>query len=100
MGVAAVVGLVVGFEPAKLPPAILNIAVYKLTFVAAAGLLAAGAVMQRYTRRRGDVAADAAAKPPDVSGERPILPEPLPDPIGDRSDRDFARARGARKHSL
>ncbi len=38
----AVVGLVAGFEPSKLPPALLNIAVYKLTFGAAAGLLAAG----------------------------------------------------------
>ena len=42
VGVIAVVGLVAGFEPSKLPPALLNIAVYKLTFGAAAGLLAAG----------------------------------------------------------
>jgi hypothetical protein len=62
VGLAAVVGLVVGFEPAKLPAALLNIAVYKLTFAAAAGLLAAGAIVQRYARRddqneraRGDV---------------------------------------------
>jgi hypothetical protein len=32
VGVIAVVGLVAGFEPSKLPPALLNIAVYKLTF--------------------------------------------------------------------
>jgi len=42
VGVIAVVGLVAGFEPSKLPPALLNIAVYNLTFGAAAGLLAAG----------------------------------------------------------
>ncbi len=52
VGVAAVVGLVVGFEPSKLPPALLDIAVYKLIFVAAGGLLTAGAVVQRYTARR------------------------------------------------
>jgi hypothetical protein len=51
VGVAAVIGLVVGFEPSKLPPALLNIAVYKLTFGAAAGLLAAGAVVRRYAKR-------------------------------------------------
>jgi hypothetical protein len=62
VGLTAVVGLVVGFEPAKLPAALLNIAVYKLTFAAAAGLLTAGAIVQRYARRddqnqqaRGDV---------------------------------------------
>jgi hypothetical protein len=31
----------------------LKIAVYKLTFIAAGGLLAAGAILHRYTRRRG-----------------------------------------------
>ncbi|HEX6048309.1 MAG TPA: hypothetical protein VFZ21_03545 [Gemmatimonadaceae bacterium] len=51
VGVAAVIGLVVGFEPASLPRSLINIAVYKLTFVAAAGLLAAGAVLHRYARR-------------------------------------------------
>ena len=51
VGVVAVVGLVVGFEPSKLPPALLNIAVYKLTFGAAAGLLAAGAVVRRHAKR-------------------------------------------------
>lgn len=54
VGVAAVVGLVVGFEPSKLPAAVLNIAVYKLTFAAAAGLLAAGALVRRYARHAGD----------------------------------------------
>jgi len=53
VGVLAVLGLVVGFEPATMPRAVLNIAVYKLTFAAAAGLLAAGAIVRRYARRGG-----------------------------------------------
>ena len=51
VGVAAVVGLVVGFEPARLPPALINLAVYKLTAAAAIGLLAAGAIIRRYGKR-------------------------------------------------
>ena len=52
VGVAAGVGLLVGFEPARLPRELLNIAAYKLTFLAAGGLLAAGALALRYERRR------------------------------------------------
>ena len=59
VGCAASVGLLIGFEPARLPPALLNIAAYKLTFISALGLLAAGAVSLRYARR-----AEAAAVPP------------------------------------
>ena len=51
VGVLAGLALVLGFEPARLPAALLNIAAYKLTFLAAFGLLAAGAVVQRYARR-------------------------------------------------
>lgn len=51
VGAAAGVGLLVGFEPAQLPRALLNIAAYKLTFLAAAGLIAAGALVLRYGRR-------------------------------------------------
>ena len=51
VGCVACVGLLVGFEPARLPPALLNIAAYKLTFVAALGLLAAGAVALRSAHR-------------------------------------------------
>lgn len=51
IGVAAGIGLLVGFEPANLPPAILDIAVYKLTFAAALLLLGVGAMALRYGRR-------------------------------------------------
>jgi hypothetical protein len=75
VGVTAVVGLVVGFEPAKLPAALLNIAVYKLTFAAAGGLLAAGAIVQRYARRddgsplSSNNAPDAESQPGGLLGE-------------------------------
>ena len=51
VGVLAVIGLATGFEPSRLPPALLDIAAYKLTFLAAAGLLVAGAVILRRSRR-------------------------------------------------
>ena len=60
VGAAASVGLLLGFEPARLPPALLNIAAYKLTFLAALGLLAAGAMLLRYAHR--DEARDTAAR--------------------------------------
>jgi hypothetical protein len=65
VGVAAGVGLIVGFEPARLPPALLNLAAYKLTFAAALGLLVAGAAVVRYGRREEDherAARDRAAQ--------------------------------------
>ena len=81
--VAAGVGLLLGFEPARLPRELLNIAAYKLTFLAAGGLLAAGALALRYERRRSsanvvdsdggrDLAAlsEGAADPPSVEGRR------------------------------
>jgi hypothetical protein len=51
VGAAAGIGLLVGFEPARLPPALLNIAVYKLLFVSAMAILAAGAVVLRHAGR-------------------------------------------------
>jgi hypothetical protein len=50
VGGAASVGLILGVEPAHLPPALLTIAVYKLTFLAALSILAAGAVVLRHAR--------------------------------------------------
>ena len=54
VGVAASAGLLLGFEPARLPPAVLNLAAYKLTFAAALGLLAMGALFLRHARRERD----------------------------------------------
>ena len=51
VGAAAAVGIVVGFEPSRLPAALLDLAAYKLTFLAAFGLIAAGAVLARHARR-------------------------------------------------
>ena len=50
VGGAAGIGLLIGFEPAQLSRALLNVAAYKLTFLAAGGLLAAGALLMRYGR--------------------------------------------------
>jgi hypothetical protein len=51
VGILAGLGLLLGLEPARLPAALLNVAAYKLTFLAAFGLLAAGAVVRRYAGR-------------------------------------------------
>lgn len=75
VGVAAVVGLVVGFEPSRLPAALIDIAVYKLTFAAAAGLLTAGAIVRRYAKREADqVGPRQSALPPAQPGA-PRLPD-------------------------
>jgi hypothetical protein len=63
VGLAGGVGLLLGFEPARLPPVLVNIAAYKLTFLASAGLLAGGAIALRYARRQpsGEPSATRAA---------------------------------------
>ena|SRR5215203_1557046 len=66
VGVAAGVGLLVGFEPARLPRELLNIAAYKLTFLAAGGLLAAGALALRYDRHQ------TSTNVPDSDGGRDL----------------------------
>ena len=74
VGVAAVIGLTTGFEPSRLPPALVDLAVYKLTFAAAAGLLAAGAIVRRYARRDETARSLGAAR---ASGTLdPVLPAP------------------------
>ena len=62
VGAAAGVGLLLGFEPARLPPALLNLAAYKLTFLAALAILAAGASLVRYGRQRAGSARLAVAR--------------------------------------
>lgn len=94
VGVLAALGLLVGFEPARLPAALLNVAAYKLTFLAAFGLLAAGAVVQRHAHRAARTR-DAlphpreAALPPPPSGESP--PEVRRGAPGDRAPAPRAR---------
>jgi len=73
VGIAAVVGLATGFEPSRLPAALLDVAVYKLTFAAAAGLLAAGAIVRRYVRRDRD-----GVQPPSSAAVEPAARPPLP----------------------
>ena len=79
VGVAAVIGLVVGFEPAELPASLVNIAVYKLTFAAAAGLLAAGAIVRRYAGRTENTRTPASDDSVEPVDERVVLGEGLPD---------------------
>ncbi len=72
VGVAAVVGLMTGFEPSRLPAALIDIAVYKLTFASAAGLLAAGAIVRRYAKREENNQAGRAV--PAEQTDTPRLP--------------------------
>jgi hypothetical protein len=88
VGVAAVVGLVVGFEPARLPPALINIAVYKLTAAAAIGLLAAGAIIRRYDKREQSEAGARRSSLPE-SQAAPALP--AADPSIDLASRQPAK---------
>ncbi|MEO7711667.1 MAG: hypothetical protein ABIV10_01965 [Gemmatimonadaceae bacterium] len=50
VGVAATVALLFGFEPTRLSPFLVKIALFKLTFIAAIGLIAAGALLGRRAR--------------------------------------------------
>jgi len=93
VGVAAVVGLVVGFEPAKLPAALLNIAVYKLTFAAAAALLAAGAIVRRYGQRTDSTAHDSRRGPLPSSSEKVLGEGNVADHLGSAATRRKESAR-------
>jgi hypothetical protein len=79
VGIGASLGLLMGFEPARLPRALLNIAAYKLTFVAAVGLFAAGATVLRYARREEARApAPFAPKNPAMALVEGQSPAPAP----------------------
>ena len=54
VGVVAGVALLLGFEPSRLPPRLIDIAAYKLALVAALALIAAGAALRRHARREAD----------------------------------------------
>ena len=92
VGVIAVVGIAVGFEPSQLPPKLLDIAAYKLTFGAAAVLLAIGAIVRRHglTSDNAPSSTSRDSFPPEKTSSPAELPSP-------RIDRDFADDRGGRK---
>ena len=73
IGGAASLGLLIGFQPSRLPAALLDVAAYKLAFVAAFALFGVGAVVTRYQRR---TAGERSAK--GAAGEDPPR-LPLPD---------------------
>ncbi len=53
VGIVAVVGLAMGADVVHLPPWLVKIAIYKLTFIAAIALLVAGAMVGRRARESG-----------------------------------------------
>ncbi|MEO8561297.1 MAG: hypothetical protein ABI601_04430 [bacterium] len=55
VGGAAALALLVGFDPSRLPATLVKIALFKLMFIAAAGLLVAGAYLGRRARMRRDL---------------------------------------------
>jgi hypothetical protein len=57
VGLAAVLALVVGVDPAHIPPFLVKVALYKLTFIAALALLIAGAMVGRRARAHGSAKA-------------------------------------------
>ncbi len=82
VAVLGVIGLAVGFRPSALPAALLDIAAFKLVFIAAGGLVVAGAMLGRSARRAADRCNSPA--PPDR------LPEGLEPgtPHGDSQTRE------------
>ena len=82
VAVIAVVGLAVGFEPSQLPPKLLDIAAYKLTFGAAAVLLAVGAIVRRHAKSVDDSA--PGTKPGSISRDASPPPAQLPQPATGR----------------
>ena len=54
IAIVAVGAYALGFRPSTLPPALLDLSMYKLAFITAGCLIAAGAVVGRAVRRRDD----------------------------------------------
>ncbi|HEU4629772.1 MAG TPA: hypothetical protein VFS08_08490 [Gemmatimonadaceae bacterium] len=74
VGVVASLALAVGFAPSRLPAALLDIAAYKLTFLAAGGLMVVGAMVRRHAARDAAVRRDDPA--PGTHDPRPLAPPP------------------------
>jgi len=70
VGAGAVVGYQLDIIP-NLPPAILKLVLYKLTFVGGLGLLVAGAFVRRAANRESERAGKSpdALPPPDAAGD-------------------------------
>lgn len=63
VAVLGVIGVALGYRPSALPAVVLGVAAYKLVFMAASGLVAAGAMLGCAARRenQGRKTMDAAA---------------------------------------
>ena len=88
VAVLGVIGVALGFRPSELPSALLDIAAYKLVFIAASGLVVTGAILGRAARRDTDGRTSSAE--PDVA-MRNLQPGDAPgdvagalDPVKDR----------------
>jgi hypothetical protein len=78
------VALAVGFRPSRLPDELLDLSVYKLVFIAAACVLAAGALVRRSERRRSRELEPSV--PPATLGEGPAdVALRARDPLRDRA---------------
>jgi hypothetical protein len=74
VGVGTSIAYVAGMRPSQLPDLILDTAVYKLLFIAALGLIGAGALVVRYGRNRRvieerQVPQALGASAPDIAGK-------------------------------
>ena len=88
VGVAASVAYLAGFKPSQLPATLLDIAAYKLAFVAALVLMGAGAMVRRYAARDASLEArleEASAAPALGSGTDVPMSELRPrERVGER----------------
>jgi hypothetical protein len=79
VAVLGVLGVALGFRPSALPPALLDVAAFKLVFIAAGGLVIAGAVLGRAARGR------SAPETPPVSDAEGRQLQPGASDIGART---------------
>jgi uncharacterized membrane protein YedE/YeeE len=76
VGIGAVVGYESGLIP-NLPPAVLKLVIYKLAFIGALGLFAAGALMRRLASQTSEPDA-AKAGPTETTPDTAVLTEGRP----------------------
>jgi hypothetical protein len=92
VGAVAGIGLALGFDIGRIPPWMITVGMYKLAFIAASGLLFAGATLGRAARRSRPNDADRS---PRAMGSGPATrrDEPLRD--ADAVEREQRREPGA-----